>query len=109
MGTLCGIVTGVSGMQHYGITASNQNKSQHDEHRRQTRECRMHSRLSRLFCRACSPAKSSYAGFHFDEAAVTPQKTHPKESCHDSAQLGFNQSEETFHIPEEALAGAAYL
>lgn len=72
MGTLCGIVTGVSGMQHYGITASNQNKSQHDEHRRQTRECRMHSRLSRLDSRTCSPAVSSYVGFYFDEEAVMP-------------------------------------
>lgn len=70
MGTLWGIVTGVSGMRHYGITASNQNKSQHDEHRRQTRECRMHSRISRLTSRTCGPACSSYAGFSFDEAAV---------------------------------------
>lgn len=72
MGTLCGIVTGVSGMRHYGITASNQNKSQHDEHRRQTRECRMHSRLSRLDSRTGSPAVSSYVGFYFDEEAVMP-------------------------------------
>ena len=96
-------------MLYSKITAANQKKSQHDEHRRQTRECRMHSRISRLKSRAGGPAFNSYVGFHFDEAAVTPQKTHPKESCHDSAQLGFNQSEETFHIPEEALAGAAYL
>ncbi len=96
-------------MRNCGVTAANQNESQHDEYRRQTRECRMHSRISRLKSRAGGPAFNSYVGFHFDEAAVTPQKTHPKESCHDSAQLGFNQSEETFHIPEEALAGAAYL
>ena len=76
-GTLCGSVAGLSWIRYCGVTAANQNESRHDEHRRQTRECRMHSRLSRLFCRACSPAKSSYAGFHFDEAAVTPQKTHP--------------------------------
>ena len=39
-----------------------------------------------------------------------PQKTtNQNDSFNDSAQLGFNQSEETFHIPGEALAGAAYL
>ena len=34
----------------------------------------MHSRISRLFGRAGSPAENSYVDFHFDEAAVTPQR-----------------------------------
>ena len=69
-GTLSGVVKGISWMRHSKITAANQKKSQHDEHRRQTRECRMHSRISRLTSRTCGPACSSYAGFSFDEAAV---------------------------------------
>ena len=72
-GTLSGVVKGISWMRHSKITAANQKKSQHDEHRRQTRECRMHSRISRLESRAGGPAFNSYVGFHFDEAAVTPQ------------------------------------
>ena len=55
-----------------GVTAANQKESQHNEHRRQTRECRMHSRLSRLDSRTGSPAVSSYVGFYFDEEAVMP-------------------------------------
>ena len=38
----------------------------------------MHSRLSRLIRRTGSPANSPYAGFHFDVAAVTPQRRIPK-------------------------------
>ena len=34
--------------------------------------------LSRLFRRGGAPAESSYAGFHFDVAAVTPQRRIPK-------------------------------
>ena len=71
-GTLSGVVKGISRMRHSKITAANQKKSQHDEHRRQTRECRMHSRLSRLDSRTGSPAVSSYVGFYFDEEAVMP-------------------------------------
>ena len=68
--TLSGIAAVLFGMRLCGVTAANQNKSQHDEYRRQTRECRMHSRISRLTSRTCGPACSSYAGFSFDEAAV---------------------------------------
>lgn len=39
----------------------------------------MHSCISRFDGRAGGPAVNSYAGFYFDAAVVTPQKTHSKE------------------------------